>query len=285
MSSNTTDVRLDRFPGIEVRKVPFEFPDDLDPVWHSGHREWSHMINGASLAMPYLEPFLIATLREAASEIDDPQVLDEIAGFVGQEGQHFRTHRRYNEILKANGYPELAEVEEWMKQSYARIRDRRSLAFRLAYSAGFESMTLGVTRWLVGRSGRVVRRQRHSRGQLRALAHGRRGRAQARRVRRLPGGGRHVLATRARCLHRFAPRLPALSTRRQDDADRRRAVAQPTLAAPSLAANGRVLRRRVARRAAQCAPPPRPSRRNPTPSGSRGGSPATPPTPTATRPR
>lgn len=150
MGNNRTDVGLDRYPGIEVRKVPFEFPDDLDPVWHPGHHEWSHMINGASLAMPYLEPFLIATLREAAGEIDDPRVLDEIAGFVGQEGQHFRTHRRYNELLKANGYPELAEVEEWMKQSYARIRERRSLAFRLAYSAGFESMTLGVTRWLVG---------------------------------------------------------------------------------------------------------------------------------------
>jgi len=153
MTDHTTDRQAEltheRFPDIEVRKVPFEFPDDLDPVWQPGHHEWSHMINGASLTMPYLEPFLIATLREAAGDIDDPQVLEEIADFVGQEGQHFRTHRRYNEILKANGYPELAAVESSMKQSYARIRDRRSLAFRLAYSAGFESMTLGVTRWLV----------------------------------------------------------------------------------------------------------------------------------------
>ena len=140
---------LDRYPPIEVRKVPFEFADDIEPVWNPGHHEWSHMINGVSLTMPYLEPFLIATLREAAKEIDDPKILEQIAGFVGQEGQHFRTHRAYNEILKANGYPELAEVEAFMKESYSRIRERRSLAFRLAYSAGFESMTLGVTRWLV----------------------------------------------------------------------------------------------------------------------------------------
>jgi predicted metal-dependent hydrolase len=92
---------------------------------------------------------LIATLREAAKEIDDPQILEEIAAFVGQEGQHFRTHRQYNEILKANGYPQLAEVEAFMEDSYNRIKERRSLAFRLAYSAGFESMTMGVTRWLV----------------------------------------------------------------------------------------------------------------------------------------
>lgn len=144
-----SDISLEHFPPIEVRTVPFEFSDDIDPVWNPGHHEWSHMINGASLTMPYLEPFLIATLRDAAKEIDDPQILEEIAGFVGQEGQHFRTHRRYNELLKTNGYPELAEVESFMKGSYDRIKARRSLAFRLAYSAGFESMTLGVTRWLV----------------------------------------------------------------------------------------------------------------------------------------
>ncbi len=144
-----TDVSADRFPPIEVRKIPFEFPDELEPIWNPGHHEWSHMINGASLTMPYLEPFLIATLRDAAGEIDDPVVLEQIAGFVGQEGQHFRIHRRYNELMKANGYPQLAEVEESMKRSYDRIKQRRSLAFRLAYSAGFESMTLGVTKWLV----------------------------------------------------------------------------------------------------------------------------------------
>lgn len=134
---------------IVVRRVPFEFPDDLDPVWHPTHHEWAHMINGASMTMPYLEPFLIATLREASKEIDDPEVLDEVKGFCAQEGQHYRTHRRYNEVLKANGYPGLAEVEEAMKASWDRIRDRRSLTYRLAYTAGFESMTLGVTNWLI----------------------------------------------------------------------------------------------------------------------------------------
>lgn len=147
--TGTVEEQRERFTPIEVRTVPFDFPDEMDPVWNPSQREWSHMINGVSLTMPYLEPFLVATLREAAADIDDPDVLEEIAGFVGQEGQHFRTHRRYNDMLKANGYPELAEVEAFMKASYARMRDRRSLAFRLAYSAGFESMTIGVTRWLV----------------------------------------------------------------------------------------------------------------------------------------
>lgn len=134
---------------LVIRKIPFDFPDDLDPVWNSAELEWSHMVNGASLAMPYLEPFLIATLREATRKINDPEVLEEARGFIAQEAQHFRTHRRYNEVLKSNGYPELAAIEDEMKASYAKIKDRRSLTFRLAYSSGFETMTVGVTNWLV----------------------------------------------------------------------------------------------------------------------------------------
>ena len=129
---------------LVIRKVPFEFDDDLDPVWNPGQREWSHMVNGASLTMPYLEPFLIATLRDATKSIDDEAVLEEARGFMGQEAQHYKTHRRYNELLKANGYPELAEVEEDMKRGYEKLRTR-SLTYRLAYTAGFETMTLGVT--------------------------------------------------------------------------------------------------------------------------------------------
>lgn len=133
---------------LVVRRIPFEFPDDLEPLWNPEQREWSHMVNGASLTMPYLEPFLIATLRDATKEIQDEDVLEEARGFIGQEAQHYTTHRRYNELLKASGYPELAEVEERMQRGYERLR-RRSLAYRLAYASGFETMTLGVTHWLV----------------------------------------------------------------------------------------------------------------------------------------
>ena len=132
---------------LVARRIPFEFPDDLEPVW-SPHHEWAHMVNGASLTMPYLEPFLIATMKEAAAQIDDQEVLEEALGFNAQEAQHYKTHRRYNELLKASGYPELAAVEDAMKESYERLR-KRSLTYRLAYSCGFETMTLGVTKWLV----------------------------------------------------------------------------------------------------------------------------------------
>ncbi|GAA4043289.1 metal-dependent hydrolase [Parerythrobacter jejuensis] len=135
-------------PDIIVRRIPFAFDEGIDPVWHPKQREWSHMINGASLTMPYLEPFLIKTVREALSHVSDPQLEADVQAFCGQEGAHYNNHRRYNEILKRS-YPELAEVEEEMAADYAKFQ-KRSLRWRLAYSAGFETMTMGVTEWLIG---------------------------------------------------------------------------------------------------------------------------------------
>jgi predicted metal-dependent hydrolase len=133
---------------IEIRKVPFTFSEQVPPVWNPDQREWSHMVNGASLTMPYLEPFLNKTLREAQQHIDDPDLLADIKGFIGQEAQHYTNHRRYNEMLKANGYPELTEVETSFEIDYQQLA-KRSLARRLAYCAGFETMTMGITEWLI----------------------------------------------------------------------------------------------------------------------------------------
>ncbi|MEP3050767.1 MAG: metal-dependent hydrolase [Erythrobacter sp.] len=141
-----TEVRS--HPPIEVRRIPFKFDERINPVWNAAKPEWSHMVNGASLAMPYLEPFLIKTVREALAQVSDPQLEEDVQGFIGQEGAHYRNHRRYNDILK-RGYPELAEAEAEMTGDYAKFQ-KRSLKWRLAYTAGFETMTIGITEWLIG---------------------------------------------------------------------------------------------------------------------------------------
>ena len=48
---------------LTVRGIPFEFPRDLEPHWNASKPEWSHMVNGASLTMPYLAPYLLQVVR------------------------------------------------------------------------------------------------------------------------------------------------------------------------------------------------------------------------------
>ena len=135
-------------PTLVVRKIPFDFSEDIKPIWNAAKHEWSHMVNGASLAMPYLEPFLIQTVREANQHVTIDALKNEARGFVSQEAQHYQNHQRYNHVLKANGYAELAEVEETMAADYAQLQ-KKSLQWRLAYTAGFETMTMGLTEWLI----------------------------------------------------------------------------------------------------------------------------------------
>jgi predicted metal-dependent hydrolase len=130
------------------RKIAFAFPDDIDPQWIPGKPELAAMMNGASLTMPYLEPFLIRSVREASQQINDEWLSEQGRAFNTQEQHHFQAHRRFNELLKSKRYPELEQIEREMQTSYARL-STRSLRTKMAYTAGFESMTLGVTKWLI----------------------------------------------------------------------------------------------------------------------------------------
>ena len=135
---------------IIVRPFAFEFPDDLDPVWVPHKNARSHLFNGISLTMPYLEPYMIKTNQEASAYISEPELLEDMRGFNGQEARHYQCHRRINELLRANGYPEFAGVEARLAASYDRL-SKKSLRTRLAYNAGFETMTNGFTHWLISK--------------------------------------------------------------------------------------------------------------------------------------
>jgi uncharacterized protein len=141
---------------IIVRAFAFEFPDDLDPVWAPDNPVRSHMFNGLSLTMPYLEPYLIKSTQRAMAFIEEPELLADMRAFNGQEARHYQCHRRLNELLKANGYPELADVERRMDASFARL-SRMSLRTQLAYNAGFETMTNGFTHWLINKRTQLFR--------------------------------------------------------------------------------------------------------------------------------
>ena len=144
---NTANSRYDH--DIPVRQFQFDFPDVIDPVWVPDNPARSHFYNGVSLTMPYLEPYLVQTMREAMELVADPGLLADMRGFNGQEAQHYRCHRRLNTVLKNSGQAQFAAVEAKIERSYERLK-RRSLRTRMAYSAGFESMTCGFTSWMIG---------------------------------------------------------------------------------------------------------------------------------------
>jgi len=138
---------------IYVRQMDFEFEDGIDPVVVTGDPEQSYMLVGLSLLLPYLEPYLIRTMKEAKKEIRDPNLLDDLERFSAQEGQHYKQHMRLNKALRLEGFPKLPELEAKLDADYRRFSKEKSLRFNLAYAEGFEALTTASARFSFERGG------------------------------------------------------------------------------------------------------------------------------------
>jgi predicted metal-dependent hydrolase len=127
--------------------MAFPFPERLDPVIIEGCPEESYFFVGLSLLLPYLEPYLIRTMREAKKRVTDPALVADIDLFNAQEGQHYRQHIRFNEAVRPAGLEVLKALEAELSADYHRFTETRSLRFNLAYAEGFEAFTTAVARF------------------------------------------------------------------------------------------------------------------------------------------
>jgi hypothetical protein len=132
-------------PDIQVRKIRFSFdvPFDFDvPDEELGERLGPLAL---SLTMPYLEPYLIRTMKVALKQIVDPVLAEDARRFSQQEGHHYRNHALLNERVRAC-FDEasaglLRAIEAELDADYQRFTRTKSLRFNLAYAEGFEAMT------------------------------------------------------------------------------------------------------------------------------------------------
>lgn len=98
---------------------------------------------GVSMTLPYLEPFLVRTMREALKQCTDESVAQEVRQFIGQEAQHYKQHAILNDVIRSIS-PELEglrKIEAQMEADYQRFTQTKSLKFNLAYAEGFEAAT------------------------------------------------------------------------------------------------------------------------------------------------
>lgn len=132
---------------ITVRRLRFEYPDGVDPVVYEGKPEESYLTVGLSLLLPYLEPYLIRSMRQARPLVKDATLLAEIDLFNGQEGQHYRQHIAFNEAVRVPGADKVRALEARVDADYHRFTKERSLRWNLAYAEGFEAYTSALARF------------------------------------------------------------------------------------------------------------------------------------------
>lgn len=135
---------------ITVRRPQFEWPADLPVLPDATDPQRSCETVGLSFTLPYLEPYLIRTMRVAAKQVDEPGLRDDMKAFSGQEAQHYKNHAALNDLVRAKlseqAAAEMRDLEDRLEADYRRFTDEKSLAFNLAYAEGFEAMTFSLAR-------------------------------------------------------------------------------------------------------------------------------------------
>jgi predicted metal-dependent hydrolase len=97
------------------------------------------------MTMPYLEPYLIRSMKVALKQISDPDLSEDVRRFSQQEGHHFRNHAALNDQIRtqfdAATADRLRAIEASLEADYQRFSRSKSLRFNIAYAEGFEAMT------------------------------------------------------------------------------------------------------------------------------------------------
>lgn len=88
---------------IQPRKVAFDF--SVIPLhWIPGHPVASAMIGVLNVVLPAAERWFVATYNEALPLVEDPQLADDIRGFIGQESIHADVHEQaLHEFMETRG--------------------------------------------------------------------------------------------------------------------------------------------------------------------------------------
>lgn len=129
---------------MKVRRPNLKFLTSL-PHWAT-NRAFAHAYNAASTTLPHLEPYLNLVMGRARDAMPpERQALkDQIALFIAQESNHYRLHRRYNEVLHRR-YPGVLAFEAKLQAEYDDWLANRPLKFNVAYSEGFECLGIIYT--------------------------------------------------------------------------------------------------------------------------------------------
>ena len=116
-----------------LRDLPKHFAADGDLIL-------SHVFASLSALFPDGEDFFVRSVRRFRGDITDPELLRQVAGFIGQESMHGREHRAFNDRLDQLGYPtkRIERLTTWGLAQRERIMTDRA---NLAATAALEHFT------------------------------------------------------------------------------------------------------------------------------------------------
>lgn len=147
---------------VESRSTPIPIRHPLKPLsrdiprhWYGGEAFASHFMDALSSTFPFGEAFFVRSVLYYRDQIDDPDLLEDVKGFAGQEGQHSRVHADHLQMLLDQGY-ELIEtrnrVADWIMHWF----NRKQPATSIAVTAALEHLTALLARQILSHPDRFT---------------------------------------------------------------------------------------------------------------------------------
>ena len=96
---------------LKVRRIDFQFDDDIAFQWNPGNPYWGNFVNYATFIAPSFERYFIRATRQAMPLIEGPAVKAAAEMFCAQEAQHAKHHLAHLNVLTAR-YPALEQVRQ-----------------------------------------------------------------------------------------------------------------------------------------------------------------------------
>ena len=123
---------------LEIRRIRFDFSDDVPFNWNPANPAFSTYMNMVSVIAICFEKMIVSAVREAMPLITDPEVAAEADAFLRQEAQHASAHRQHVRAL-IRSHPGLQRTVDESIAAYDELTATTPLAYRLAYIADLEA--------------------------------------------------------------------------------------------------------------------------------------------------
>ncbi|HET8581916.1 MAG TPA: metal-dependent hydrolase [Jatrophihabitans sp.] len=134
---------------VRTRRIAFAYPRaSLDRHYVNGDLVMSHVVAVLSAMFPEGEDFFVRAVRKHADRVSDPELKEQVAGFIGQEVTHGREHRALNERLQQMGYP-TRRVDRWVGLGLRRNERWFPPRIQLAITAALEHYTATLAETLL----------------------------------------------------------------------------------------------------------------------------------------
>ena len=127
---------------IPRRDVDFDIdPSAVPRDWCNNDAYETTFLNALSLLFPEGEKFFVKSVQAQKDRVTDPQLLRDVAGFIGQEAMHGKEHRAFNELMLSHGYAEAPRVDAKLRWFLKRVRRTLSPMSQLAVTCALEHFT------------------------------------------------------------------------------------------------------------------------------------------------